>query len=196
VIGVTFAAGGLVCLGSLLSYGVAFVLSGLAFGAATAAAGLVGTTAFVIALIFTIVACIGGILLALTFPVRYSVAVPACVVEDIPVRQAIRRSVFLARKSRSRVLTVYVLFSVLSSAIWGCLAFLADLVSGLSRSPAFGNALQSLAFFLTMMLTLPLATVAMSLMYYDERVRKEGYDLQVMIAGLEAPKASAAAASL
>jgi hypothetical protein len=41
---------------------------------------------------------------------------------------------------------------------------------------------------------MPLATIAMSLNYYDERVRKEGYDLQVLIAGLEAPKANAAGA--
>jgi hypothetical protein len=34
----------------------------------------------------------------------------------------------------------------------------------------------------------------MSLAYYDERVRKEGFDLQVLIAGLEAPAAKTAAA--
>jgi hypothetical protein len=34
----------------------------------------------------------------------------------------------------------------------------------------------------------------MSLSYYDERVRREGFDLQVLIAGIEAPLAAKAAA--
>jgi hypothetical protein len=110
------------------------------------------------------------------------------------VRQAIRRSVFLAKKSRNRILTIYVLFSVLSIAMWGCLAFLADLVSEPIHSTAVSGALQALAFVLALVLTMPLATIAMSLNYYDERVRKEGYDLQVLIAGLEAPKANAVGA--
>ena len=34
-------------------------------------------------------------------------------------------------------------------------------------------------------LVTPLMTIALSLMYYDERVRKEAFDIQFMMAGLE-----------
>jgi hypothetical protein len=33
----------------------------------------------------------------------------------------------------------------------------------------------------------PLATIVFSLLYYDERVRKEAFDLQLMMQALDAP---------
>jgi hypothetical protein len=33
----------------------------------------------------------------------------------------------------------------------------------------------------------PLATIAFSLVYYDERVRKEAFDLQLMMTTIDAP---------
>ena len=43
----------------------------------------------------------------------------------------------------------------------------------------------------------PLLEIAFTLIYYDERVRKEGFDLQLMMANLEsgAPTAATVAAS-
>jgi hypothetical protein len=43
----------------------------------------------------------------------------------------------------------------------------------------------SLSGFVAGCLTGPLATIGMSLVYYDERVRKEAFDLQLMMAGLD-----------
>jgi len=40
----------------------------------------------------------------------------------------------------------------------------------------------------------PLATIAFSLVYYDERVRKEAFDLQLMMATIDAPGLQAASA--
>lgn len=173
--------------GSFLLYLGSVMLGVMGVGALA----MLGTAGIAIGVIVAIASFIGGILLALTLFVRYSLAVQACVVEDIPARQALKRSVFLAKGSRNRILTVYVLFSVLSSALFGCLAFLVGLLEGLIHSPQVISALMSLAFFLTFALTMPLATVAMSLAYYDERVRKEGFDLQVLIGTLEAPQPSA-----
>ena len=79
--------------------------------------------------------------------------------------------------------------------MWGCLALLVSTCEAFIHSSQVISTLMSFAFFLTMVLTLPLATVAMSLAYYDERVRKEGFDLQVLIAGIEAPLAAKATAS-
>lgn len=43
----------------------------------------------------------------------------------------------------------------------------------------------------------PLLTIALTLLYYDQRVRKEGFDLQLMMSNLEgaAPAAAAVSAS-
>lgn len=52
----------------------------------------------------------------------------------------------------------------------------------------------AVAGFIAGVLTGPLATIAMSLVYYDERVRKEAFDLQLMMAALDGPQAGAASA--
>jgi hypothetical protein len=43
------------------------------------------------------------------------------------------------------------------------------------------------ATFISQCLVGPLATIAFSLVYYDERVRKEAFDLQLMMTTLDAP---------
>jgi hypothetical protein len=40
----------------------------------------------------------------------------------------------------------------------------------------------------------PLATIAFSLVYYDERVRKEAFDMQLMMSTLDAPALQASPA--
>ena len=189
IVGVFLSVGIRVFGGSVLVY-----LGSVAVGVmAAGAASLLGTVGIIVGAIIAIASFVGGILLALTLFVRYSLAVQACVIEDIPVKQALKRSIFLAKGSRNRILTVYVLFSVIFGALWGCLALLASLCETFIHSAQVMSALFSFAFFLTLVLSLPLATVAMSLAYYDERVRKEGFDLQVLIAGLDPPEPKAAA---
>jgi hypothetical protein len=43
------------------------------------------------------------------------------------------------------------------------------------------------ATFLEQCLVGPLATIAFALVYYDERVRKEAFDLQLMMSTIDAP---------
>jgi hypothetical protein len=42
-------------------------------------------------------------------------------------------------------------------------------------------------------LVTPLLTIALTLLYYDERVRKEGFDLELMMSNLKAGVADAVA---
>ncbi len=178
--------------GSFLLYFASILVGVVAAGAAS----LLGTIGVVLGVVVAIAGFIGGILLALTLVVRYSMAAQACVVEDISPNQAIKRSVFLAKGDRSRILTVYVLFSVISLVVWTCLAFLAGFVGALLGSTQAITVFMSLALFLSLLLTMPPATIAMSLAYYDERVRKEGFDLQLMISTLEAPAPAVVIGSL
>jgi hypothetical protein len=52
------------------------------------------------------------------------------------------------------------------------------------------------AGFVASLLTGPLATIGVALVYYDERIRKEAFDLQLMMSSLDAaaPVATAAVA--
>jgi len=55
--------------------------------------------------------------------------------------------------------------------------------------------MSALGNFASTSLVGPLLTIALTLIYYDERVRKEGFDLQLMMSTLEggAPNAAAPA---
>ena len=131
----------------------------------------------------------------MTLFVRYSLAVQACVVENVKVGESLKRSIVLTKGSRSRILTVYTMFIVLTWVVSAALVFPAVGVGTLLGPGMLSAALVHLANFVAGALTGPLITVALSLLYYDERVRKEGLDLQLMMAALDHPAAQAAAAS-
>lgn len=177
--------------GSLLLYLAAAIVAAMAI----AGAAMLGTIATVIAVIVGVAAGIGAIVLAISLFVRYALAVQACVVEDIPAKQSLKRSIFLAKGSRNRILTVYMLFIVINLTITFTLVWLTELVAMSGHSIQLTTALNALATFVAGVLTGPLATVAMSLVYYDERVRKEAFDLQLMMAALDGPQASAVASA-
>jgi len=162
---------------------------------AVAAASTLGGIGTVIGSIVAVAAVIGGIILAISLFVRYALAIQACVVEDVPVKQALKRSVFLAKGDRNRILTVYTLFVVLQLVVSLTLGFGIGALAAPFHSVPLTSALGALAGFIAGVLTSPLATVAMSLVYYDQRVRKEAFDLQLMMAALDGPPASAAAVS-
>ena len=49
--------------------------------------------------------------------------------------------------------------------------------------------------YISQILVTPLMTIAFSLMYYDERVRKEAFDIELMMKGLEGSQGQSAAAT-
>ena len=60
-------------------------------------------------------------------------------------------------------------------------------MAALQHAPAIWQIISLLANSVSQSLVGPLATIAFSLVYYDERVRKEAFDLQLMMATLDAP---------
>lgn len=142
--------------------------------AGTIAGGLIGIVAVVI-----------GVLLAITIYVRYSLAIQACVVEDLRPLASLKRSVALSKGARSRVLTIYFVFGLLSLVVSLALGGIVGTIGVMLHSPIVSVILIYLTSFIAGSLTGPLATIGMSLLYYDERVRKEAFDLQLMMASLD-----------
>jgi hypothetical protein len=121
---------------------------------------------------------------------RYALAVPACTIENLPVKYSLVRSKFLVRGNMGRLVGVYLLTLVITVAVKGVLQIPAFAVSGMF-SPRPGAHLSAsfllwtyFADFLGTMIAGPIATIAMALVYYDERVRKEAFDLQLMMDAL------------
>jgi hypothetical protein len=179
-----------------------FVLVALISGAAAAViifvAALIGTVAVVggakagtagtiVGAIVGIAAAVVGGIVAIAIYVRYSLSVQACVVEDLGVIASLKRSAVLSKGSRSRILAVYFVFFVLTYIVSIGLGALAGGTGAMLHNPVAMLILIYVATFIAGALTGPLATIGISLLYYDERIRKEAFDLQLMMSSLDAP---------
>ncbi|HSS96012.1 MAG TPA: glycerophosphoryl diester phosphodiesterase membrane domain-containing protein [Terriglobales bacterium] len=124
--------------------------------------------------------------------VRWSLAVPAKVLEDLPVTDAMSRSSQLSEGNRWRIFVVWILFLALSIAVsmllqWPITFGAIFLVKNLGPTgPLLVAVATNVAAFISQCLVAPLITIAFSLIYYDERVRKEAFDIQLMMTTLDA----------
>ncbi len=122
---------------------------------------------------------------------RYALATPACVVEDARTSVAIKRSIALSEGSRGRifVLALLVLAVQMLLGILMGLPFLLFTVKHAGHAIPIGMlALQQLGNFITNTLIGPIYGIGLTLFYYDQRIRKEGFDIEWMMqaAGLTA----------
>ena len=141
---------------------------------------------------------IPGIYLALA----WSLAIPVTVLEGGGLGVSTSRSKELTQGTRWRILVTYVLLIILTFVVSFIIElpmeFLARLFtrSNPSGTLALLQLMQGLGNFLSTSLVGPLVTIALTLIYYDQRVRKEGFDLQLMMASLQpGPEPPAAAAA-
>jgi hypothetical protein len=135
----------------------------------------------------------------------WSLAIPATVLEGGGLNVSTTRSKYLTQGSRGRVFVICLLIILL---VW-IVSVICELPLGMLIGIVFRSHLSSHAMplivtasavgtFLSTSLVGPLLTIALTLIYYDQRVRKEGFDLQLMMASLQPgsqPPAAAAAAT-
>ena len=137
-----------------------------------------------------------GIILAL----MWALAIPVAVLEDKGLRDSVSRSAELTKGSRGRILVIGVLFMILTYtvfALWEIPIFILIGTFTRGHNPAEFPVWSQIAFpvgsFLTQCLVSPLLTIALSLVYYDQRVRKEGFDLELMMSALDGGQGQAPA---
>jgi hypothetical protein len=131
---------------------------------------------------------------------RYALAVPACTVEGLPPKYALVRSKFLSQGSFWRIFSIFALTILMGFALTSVLqmpAFLFANPFAMKPGPMSIGYLfwAQLGEFLGRTIAGPIATIAIALLYYDERVRKEAFDLQLMMENLGQPKAQGAASA-
>ena len=127
----------------------------------------------------------------------WALTIPVAVIEDKGLRDSVRRSAELTKGHRGRVFVVLFLFMVILYAVYAAWEIPILTVFGLmmrshsiGRIPIWTQIALPLGNFLSQCLAGPLMTIGLSLLYYDERVRKEAFDLQHMMATLDAPQSS------
>jgi len=126
---------------------------------------------------------------------RYSLAVPVCVVENLKARKAIRRSIELAKGSWGRIFLLALLVGVIKLTllfVTQAFVFVAAFKNHGQIGPGMSAVSQVIAFFTNTFLG-PIWATGITLFYYDQRVRKEGFDIEWMMqaAGLTPPEPSA-----
>ena len=130
----------------------------------------------------------------------WALAVPVAVLEDASLGEATSRSRTLTAGHRGRVFVIYLLFTVLSVMVAVGLESPLGVVAAFNRNAthevlAIIQVVSVVTSYVSQILVTPLMSIAFSLMYYDERVRKEAFDIELMMKGLEGDRGPSAVAT-
>ncbi len=135
---------------------------------------------------------LGGLPAGIVLYLRNCLAIPAAMIEKLTVPEAMRRSKALAAGTKGRIFVVLLITGVLY------------LVVGVLESPAsifmlmapkqqhyFAQAVTLLVSFLGHMVVAPIGLIGLTLVYFDQRVRKEALDLQLLLENTRSPTGAA-----
>lgn len=147
--------------------------------------------------------CLAAFFFALFLSAKFSLTVPACVLERLGVIDSMKRSWSLTQGSVLRLILVIILAAVLAWLLGMVLSIPYFVGVGLMITKKDPSVLmpfliwQYVAQFLARALAAPISAIATALIYYDQRVRKEAFDLQLMMEamGQPAPPQAAGAAA-
>jgi membrane-anchored glycerophosphoryl diester phosphodiesterase (GDPDase) len=126
---------------------------------------------------------LGFLVYGIIMSLRYALAIPACTVENLKARQAIRRSVQLSKGSRGRVFMLGLLALIIQLGLTGLTQgfFIMVGIKNKGVIPVWMSVVQQLLAFLTNTFVQPIYATGFTLFYYDQRVRKEGFDIEHMM---------------
>jgi hypothetical protein len=129
---------------------------------------------------------------------RLCVCIPAALLENLGPRESLERSFRLTKDNAGRAFLILLLYGVILYAA----LFLFDIpmmigVASAARDPVMvrvWTALMQVGNFIASVLVTPVFTIAASIFYFDLRVRKEAFDLQLMMnplgQGVPAPRSA------
>lgn len=139
---------------------------------------------FVVSGVFFLLLVPAGIY-GLIMSLRYALAVPACVVENLKAWKAIGRSVELSRGARGRIFILLLLVGAvkIGLVLITQMFFIAAVYKNHGALPPWLNAISQVVAFFTNSFVGPIGAAGLALFYYDQRVRKEGYDIEWMMQG-------------
>jgi hypothetical protein len=142
-----------------------------------------------------------GIFFMIRLVLRYSIATQGCVLEKLGPVQSIKRSFALSQGSEGRIFLIILLNVIIVTALTLVFSIPTFVGVGLaatkgSQPPMQYQIMQALASFMASTLSGPISIIAFSLVYYDQRVRKEAFDLTLMMEAIgQAPPLAAAASA-
>jgi hypothetical protein len=126
---------------------------------------------------------------------RLSTTIPAALLENLGPSESLSRSYALTKDNAGRAFVIYCLYFAVFYGLFLLLAapFLFGVATSI-KNPAMARtwlACSQLGSFFATVLVTPIFTIATTVFYYDLRVRKEAFDLQIMMNPNEAIAPSA-----
>lgn len=113
---------------------------------------------------------------------RNALGMPAGVEEDLRVNAAMRRSKVLVAGRKGRIFLSLLLVYALQTVAGGLqLPFVLIAATTRGAEHIVLQAAQLIISFVATALVTPIASIALTLLYVDERVRREGYDIELMM---------------
>ena len=120
---------------------------------------------------------------------RYSLSIPALVLEGLPPGDSIRRSIELTQGRLGRVFLMVVCATMVAYAaliLFQGPFVAAAVFAGLETAQGFWlNVIGAVAGTIGTTLTTPFLIIGLAVIYYDARIREEGFDLELSLAALE-----------
>src|SRR5215472_6789738 len=190
---------GLVILVGLCVFGVIFV--GALFMIVPFAIGFAGggrpnfSAGVAVGLLVGFLVLAAAVIFAIYLSAKLSLSVPACVLEKLGVVDSMKRSWHLAEGTVLRLILVTILAGVIAWVLSMVLSIpyfigIGIMVAKKNPNPSMMLpfvAWQYVASFLARSLAGPIGTIAAALIYYDQLVRKEAFDLQLMMQAIGSP---------
>lgn len=177
-------------LGALAIFILAVLLIVLPIASGTFRTGRVDSTAMIFAFFVGFLLVIAGAIAIFFLSAKFALAVPSCVLENLGVTDSIKRSWNLTEGTFWRLILVFFLTAVMSTLLSMVLSipyFVGVALTVTRKDPSFLTPFlvwQYIAEFLSRTLAFPVSTIAAAVIYYDQRVRKEAFDLQLMMAAI------------
>jgi hypothetical protein len=177
------------CLAFLLGGGVFLLGVGLPIGIAAA----VIRYSVLLFVLFGL-AAIAGAIAAVRIFFRFLLVTQVVVIEDVRGAEALRRSWKLMQGNETRAFLVSLFGMVVGYIVGLVLRLPTSILAGLHPGPAMAI-LNGVAGGIAQVISVPFVSIPFTLLYYDGRIRKEGFDLEMMARNLGAPGRPAGAAA-
>jgi hypothetical protein len=131
-------------------------------------------------LVFLAPAFLACILPGVYFYVAWSVAAPVLLVEDVRGRAALKRSRALVEGRFWSTVAVLLLVGILTGIAQAILLGLLAGIAGISGNDVATAVAEAIGQTAASALTTPLSAAVVTVLYFDLRVRKEGFDLELL----------------
>lgn len=140
------------------------------------------TGLIVIGGLLALIAILGGFPVGFILYLRNALAVPAAVTEGLTIRPAMRRSKVLAAGTKGRIFVVLLIAGCLLEVVAVLQTPLAMLMMLTPQHQHYvARAIALLITFVGDSAVAPVALIGLTLVYFDQRVRKEALDLELLL---------------